>query len=154
MQNPILTENIRKLADSSGIDLLGFAEASEFEGYLLNQCLERGEILAFYDGICLMLKKLLTILAAINKVYFSANEPRWIEQELEEMAIHPPDMWKRIKELFDGDRRKALEILEDLTNEVLEIVGNHMPDIDVNRLRHRRKEMYVGSCETKPEIKK
>ncbi len=38
----VLSENIRKLADSLGIDVLGFAEASEFEGYLLDRSKRRG----------------------------------------------------------------------------------------------------------------
>jgi epoxyqueuosine reductase QueG len=40
-EKTILSENIRKLADSLGIDVLGFAEASEFEGYILHRARRR-----------------------------------------------------------------------------------------------------------------
>jgi epoxyqueuosine reductase QueG len=40
-EKTVLSENIRKLADSLGIDVLGFAEASEFEGYLLDRSKRR-----------------------------------------------------------------------------------------------------------------
>jgi len=40
-EKTILSENIRNLADSLGIDVLGFAEASEFEGYILNRARRR-----------------------------------------------------------------------------------------------------------------
>ena len=36
MEKHLLSENIRNLADSVGIDAVGFAEASEFTSYLLN----------------------------------------------------------------------------------------------------------------------
>jgi len=36
MEKNLLSENIRSLADSLGIDAVGFAEASEFTGYALN----------------------------------------------------------------------------------------------------------------------
>lgn len=41
MENTILSEDIRKLAVSLGIDALGFAEASAFEGYLISQSKRR-----------------------------------------------------------------------------------------------------------------
>ena len=36
MEKHLLSENIRSLADSLGIDAVGFTEASEFTGYALN----------------------------------------------------------------------------------------------------------------------
>jgi len=41
MEETVLAENIKGLADSLGIDVLGFAEASEFEGYLLDRSKRR-----------------------------------------------------------------------------------------------------------------
>ncbi len=46
----ILSENIRKLADSLGIGVLGFAEASEFEGYILNRARRRDPRLSLSDA--------------------------------------------------------------------------------------------------------
>ena len=36
MEKHLLSENIRSLADSVGIDAVGFAKAAEFAGYALN----------------------------------------------------------------------------------------------------------------------
>ena len=49
-EKTILSENIRKLADSIGIDVLGFAEASEFEGYILNRARRRDPRLSLSDA--------------------------------------------------------------------------------------------------------
>ncbi len=50
METPVLSENIRKLADSLGIDVLGFAAASEFEGYLLPRSQRRDPKLSLPDA--------------------------------------------------------------------------------------------------------
>jgi epoxyqueuosine reductase QueG len=50
MGRSILSENIRKLADSLGIDVLGFAEASEFEGYVLTRSKRRDPRLSLSDA--------------------------------------------------------------------------------------------------------
>nr|BAM62523.1 iron-sulfur cluster-binding protein [uncultured microorganism] len=50
MKKTVLSENIRRLADSLGIDVLGFAEASEFEGYILNRSKRRDPRLSLSDA--------------------------------------------------------------------------------------------------------
>jgi epoxyqueuosine reductase QueG len=49
-EKTILSKNIRKLADSLGIDFLGFAEASEFEGYIVNRARRRDPRLSLSDA--------------------------------------------------------------------------------------------------------
>ncbi len=49
-EKTILSENIRKLADSLGIDVLKFAEASEFEGYILNRARRRNPRLSLSNA--------------------------------------------------------------------------------------------------------
>ncbi|MCP5094503.1 MAG: nucleotidyltransferase domain-containing protein [Chloroflexi bacterium] len=123
------------------------------EGCLLHQGLGRGEILFFYDGVSLMLKRVLAILGGLNKVYFSTDEPRWIPYELEKMNIRPPHVWQRIQEILEGDKRNGLMRLYDLIYEVLALVETHMPDIDVATTRQRMSALSVHGCDSKPKLK-
>ena len=50
MEKTILSEKIRNLADSNGIDALGFAEASEFKDYVLNRSKRRDPKLSLPDA--------------------------------------------------------------------------------------------------------
>jgi len=50
MEKTVLSENIRELADSLGIDVLGFAGASEFEGYRVNRSKRRDPRLSLPDA--------------------------------------------------------------------------------------------------------
>ncbi|OGL42103.1 MAG: hypothetical protein A2161_19650 [Candidatus Schekmanbacteria bacterium RBG_13_48_7] len=121
-------------------------------GVLQHQGLERGDIIFFYDGICMMLKNFLGILAGLNKVYFSPAEPRWIEYELKNMPVQPQNAWKRMKSLFEVDRSEVEDILEELTIEVLDLVAAHMPDIDLTRIR-KFSDFSVRACDEKPILK-
>lgn len=123
------------------------------EGCLLHQGLERGEILFFYDGICAMLKKVLTIIGGLNKVYFSVDEPRWLPYHLAKMPIRPENTWPRIQEILAGDKEQALATLYDLIYEVMALVEVHMPTIDVAATRQRMKALAVHACDTKPNLR-
>ena len=122
-------------------------------GCLAKQGWERGDLLFFYDGLCLTLKKLLGILAGLNKVYFSTDEPRWIAYELAGMPISPPNAWERMKSVLESDGPEAVEILDELIVEVLALVAEHMPEIDLTRLR-RMFEQEVKACHVKPPLGK
>ena len=50
MDKLILSEKIRNLAESIGIDTIGFAEASEFSDYQLNQHQRRDTKLTMPDA--------------------------------------------------------------------------------------------------------
>jgi hypothetical protein len=121
-------------------------------GYLLNQAYRRGDVLAYYDGLCLMLKNLLDILAALNRVYFSTEEPRWVEYSLERMAIKPEDAWGRIRRALTSDAEEGIEILERLTDDVLALIELHMPAL-ADGYPDRRRAMAVRERRAKPEVR-
>ncbi len=124
-------------------------------GYLLNQALKRGDVLAYYDGLCLMFKNILNILAGLNRVYMSTGEPRWIEHYLGQMPIRPENAWARIRTALEGDGETAVGILEELTEEVLGLVETHMPEVAerVARIRAMRPRMAVEGTPERPEIR-
>ena len=116
---------------------------------LLNQGYRRGEMLFFYDGMCAMFKKLLMILGALNRMYLSMDEPRWIEHFLTQMKIKPDRCWQRIKTALDMGDEKSLAILDDLMEDVMALVKEHMPDVDTSVLQ-RIKDMAVRPCYNNP----
>ena len=121
------------------------------KGCLLNQGWKRDDFLFYYDGLCGMFKKLLGVLAGVNRIYFCRDEPRWLESELQRMPIRPVDTWKRMKQALTSDGETADRILEQLIDEVVSIVTEHMPDIDLSKLS-RRTDLRVDGCDSKPEI--
>ncbi len=124
-------------------------------GYLLNQALKRGDVLAYYDGLCLMFKNMLNILAGLNRVYMSTGEPRWIEYYLGLMPIRPENAWERMRTALESDGETAVEILEELTEDILGLVATHMPEVAdrVERIRTMRPQMAVEGTPDRPEMR-
>lgn len=120
-------------------------------GYLLNQAHGRGEVLAFTDGRCQMLKNILSILAGLNRVYFSAEEPRWVEYYLGLMEHKPADAWERVQSVLTLDGEEAVEALEGLMLDTLAMVREHMPQVNGD-YEQRWRSMEVTARPDKPEI--
>lgn len=121
------------------------------KGCLLNQGWKRDDFLFYYDGLCKMFRKLLGVLAGINRIYFCSDEPRWIESELSRMPIKPVDTARRMKKALLSGGEVADRILEELIDEVVTIVTEHMPGIDLSKLS-RRTDLRVDGCDCKPQI--
>ncbi len=120
-----------------------------WNGVLENQGLNRGEFLFVQDAICATIKRLLTILAALNHTYYSPMEPRWIEYEYGKMPIVPSNLWPKILDIVNGDRRVAIGRLDALIQEVLDLVRSHMPEIDLDDAK-RRWDIDVRGCLDRP----
>ncbi len=120
---------------------------------LLYQGLERGDILYYYDGICLLLKRILNIIPPLNMVYTAFDEPRWIEYELEKMKIKPKDAWNRMKTILtEPDKRKALDQLYDLLFETLKLVNERFPSLDALGKIKLINDLAVEPCNEKPKF--
>ncbi len=97
-------------------------------GYLLHQCLERGEFLAYQDGMCTMLKRLLAIVAALNRCYYSASEPRWIDYELGRMPIRPFKLTcENIRWMLENPGEESEAMLYELMDEILTLITEQFP---------------------------
>jgi hypothetical protein len=122
-------------------------------GYLLNQAYRRGDVLAYYDGVCLMLKNLLNILAGLNRMYLSTDEPRWVSYHLDRMSIKPDDMWERMQSVLTSDAEDAVEILDGLMVDVLRLIAERMPELD-DGYPDRWRGMAVRGRARKPQIQR
>jgi hypothetical protein len=120
-------------------------------GCLLNQGYRRGDLLFYVDGLCQMLKNLLGIWAGLNRVYLSTAEPRWLADELQRMEILPDDAWRRMQAVLTGRAEEAVEMLDRLIIDTLDLVDEHMPEVDVARAR-RFYLLEVEACAAKPSL--
>lgn len=122
-----------------------------WHGCIENQGLKRGELVFFYDGLCYSMKRITDILAAMNRLYFTAMEPRWIDYTLSRMTIKPANVWERMLSILDGDRSLAVGRLEELIGDVVALVVTHMPDVDVGMFR-QSDALEIRACLEKPAV--
>ena len=78
---------------------------------------------------------LLTVLAALNRIYFSRFELKRLRVLTARMRIAPADLAERIERLFDADPRPAAEELERLVAETRALVAAELPELELS-LRH------------------
>ncbi len=141
---PVYPDGMAEMVVSRNLALL-------VEGCLLHQGWDRKDLLFYYDGLCLMFKRVIGMLAGLNRVYCSLDEPRWIEHELNRMAIKPSQTWGRILTALQSPGPEAVVILEELLAETIELVRENMPEVDLSRLE-QRKSLGVLPCPEKPRI--
>ncbi len=118
-------------------------------GYLEHQAYERGDLIAYYDGMSKMLRNILGIIAGLNRVYCATDEGRWAESLLSRMPIQPERTWERMREILTTDGHRAAAMLERLLVETLDLVELHMPEYDLTWPRMGR-TLLVEAAETRP----
>jgi len=124
-------------------------------GYLLHQCLERNDMLAYFDGTAAMLKKILNITAAVNGVFYSAEEPRWVDRNLEKMELKAKELTgDNIRWMLTHPGEDAQKMLYRLLAETLDLVAKRFPDLKdrVRKKKKRLEEMRVEPCSRMPSI--
>ena len=123
-----------------------------WHGCIKNQGLKRGEVVFFYDAVCQTVKRLMAILSGLNGRYFAVYEPRWIDYELSKMSIKPDRMWERIQNLYEIDRYQALDQMEQLIREVVDLVKLHMPQVDMTQF-NKWDALEIRETREKPILK-
>ena len=108
-----------------------------WRGCILNQGIRRDEIVFYHDAFCMTVKRLMAILGGLNHRFFSPVEPRWLQYELDRMAIKPPEMWPRIRSLFTLDPVEAVGVIDTLIADVVKLVETHMPEVDMRQFREQ-----------------
>lgn len=148
-------DRLRDYPDELAKDVIKRNIGFYVRGYLLHQCLERGDFLAYQDGMCTMLKRLLTIVAALNRRHYSASEPRWVEYELDRMSIRPEKLTcENIRWALENPGEESEAMLYELMDEILSLISNQFPELEekVANRRHRMAALAVNPCMKRPVL--
>ncbi len=80
---------------------------------------------------------ILGMLAGLNHLYYSPFQFKRMRHFISQMHIAPPNLAPRIEKLFHSDVASAAQEVERLVQETLELVAQHMPEVDIEPLRKR-----------------
>lgn len=80
-----------------------------------------------------IIEKLLHILLALNGVYYFGF--KWIDIILNQLTLAPPNFGPRLKVIHTNSLAQAAQDLAALVEETYDLIEQHHPDIDINRLR-------------------
>ncbi len=80
---------------------------------------------------------LLAILAGLNRQYFTTFQFKRMQHFVAQLSIAPFDFAARLDRLFTAEFPAAALELEALVGETIELVAQHMPQIDVSNIRQK-----------------
>src|SRR5205823_2201990 len=91
-------------------------------------------LMLLYDAFVDVSKTLLHILLALNHTYYSGF--KWTHILVSNMRIAPPDLGPRLRHVFQAEHRVAIAELRTLVEDTYDLIEQHMPEINVERLRY------------------
>ena len=112
----------------------------------------RGDYVDFYYTLLTTIKRIVGVLAGVNRVYVAVDKPKRINQILGRMKYLPIDAAARITRLLTMDPHEAPAALDALIEDVLAVVATHMPETDLSGPR-RAFEFAYKPAEEKPPFR-
>jgi hypothetical protein len=97
---------------------------------------ERGDLVVFYEYVLATMRSLVGILAGLNSVYVAPDKLKRVGAVVGRMELAPPDAAARLDALLDLPREGVKAELDDLVERTLELVEQHLPELDTTAARH------------------
>jgi hypothetical protein len=96
---------------------------------------DRGDLVVFYEYVLATMRSVVGILAGLNRVYVAPEKLKRVGAVVGRMALTPPDAAARLDALLDLPREQVSSELDDLVGRTLDLVDEHLPEVDTRRAR-------------------
>ncbi len=103
--------------------------------WLCEQFAKEEEMILVQEQFCERLTRIISMLAALNRVYVLAI--KWTDWSIEQLQIAPSDLIHRAQQIFEQSPQVATQQLRQLIEETFDLVKRHFPDIDVESQRQK-----------------
>jgi hypothetical protein len=98
---------------------------------------DRGDLLVFYEYVLATIRGIVGVLAGLNRVYVAPDKLKRAGTVVSRMPITPPDAAARLDALLDLPREQVRPELDELVEQTLALVDEHLPEVDTTRARER-----------------
>ena len=96
---------------------------------------DRGDLVVFYEYVLATMRYVVGMLAGLNRVYLAPEKLKRVGAVVARMELVPPDAARRLDALLDLPREQVRAELDDLVGATLDLVEEHLPDVDTARVR-------------------
>ncbi len=96
---------------------------------------DRGDLVVFYEYVLATMRSLVGVLAGLNRVYVAPDKLKRVGAVVGRMELVPPDAAARLDALLDLPRERVKPELDDLVARTLELLEEHLPEVDTTRAR-------------------
>jgi hypothetical protein len=120
-------------------DALAHAMVAEYSSfrprYLLEMLAARNDVLLLHQDLVATEQQILSVLMGVNRIYAPHPYHKWLDWEIGQLKIAPPDLNRRLREILRAEPRAAVEQLHQLIEETFVLVERHLPDFDTSAAR-------------------
>lgn len=96
--------------------------------------LQRGPNLSMlYQSYAQVQQKILHVLLGLNHVFYFGF--KWLDVVIGRLSISPPQLIERFQQVYQGEPSQGAHILTALVDETYDLIAEHHPEINVQRLR-------------------
>jgi hypothetical protein len=95
----------------------------------------RNDLLPLYDIFCETEREILWVLLGLNRLYVPTPSLKQADELIAEMRLAPPDLARRLKEVFHLPSGEAVAALSGVCEEVFALVEAHLPGVDTTERR-------------------
>lgn len=96
---------------------------------------DRGDLVVFYEYVLATMRNVVGVLAGLNRVYVAPDKLKRLGAVVSRMELTPPDAARRLDALLDLPREQVKLELDDLVAQTLDLVDEHLPEVDTMRAR-------------------
>jgi hypothetical protein len=96
---------------------------------------ERGDLVVFYEYVLGTMRNIVGVLAGLNRVYVAPDKLKRIGTVVGRMKLVPTDAARRLEALLELPREAVRSELDDLVGATLELVDQHLPEVDTTKAR-------------------
>jgi hypothetical protein len=96
---------------------------------------DRGDLVVFYEYVLATMRHVVGILAGLNRVYVAPEKLKRVGVVVGRMSLTPPDAAARLDALLYLPREQVKAELDDLVGRTLDLVDEHLPEVDTTRAR-------------------
>jgi hypothetical protein len=92
-----------------------------------------GNLMMLYQSFTQVQQQLLHVLLGLNRVYYFGF--KWLDVVDERLVQKPPDLVRRLKQVYQVDPASGAHELAALVEETYDLIEKQLPEIDVDWLR-------------------
>jgi hypothetical protein len=111
--------------------------------YLLEMLAARDDVLLLHQDLVAAEQQILSVLMGLNRVYAPHPFHKWLDWEIGQLAIAPPDLNRRLRQILRAEPRAAVDQLHRLIEETFALIERHLPSFDTSAARAGYSERRV-----------
>lgn len=102
---------------------------------LMEMLAARDDVLLLHQDLVAVEQQILSVLMGVNRMYAPHPFHKWLEWEIGQLTIAPPDLNRRLRQILRAEPRAAVDQLNQLIEETFALVEQHLPSFDTSAAR-------------------